>query len=308
VFLDRNQLPDLNDSDSDADDSDYEPDGDNVDSEYSSNDDARDNEHANDPNPDDDYSAYAPSDDEDEDLVYDYDDDDDSSDDGIPGVRAGQTDGETAEDANHDADNGSDDANHDADDDSGETAGVGTDGEEEAPGESAGMHTGQEEHIDEEEPPADNAGVATLEQEMSAKYGPRTERYNMRQRKPRDYSHLFATDAREELEVVTVDDAVEDTEEEPLATPQMNMKRGIKVFGQDGIAAVKKEMLQLHDRKVMAPKHAKELTHEQKQEALAYLMFLKRKQCGKIGGVLMEGNNAPTHPGWTQHHRRWLRN
>jgi hypothetical protein len=43
-------------------------------------------------------------------------------------------------------------------------------------------------------------------------------------------------------------------------------------------------MLQLHDRKVMAPKHAKELTPEQKREALAYLMFLKRKRCGKIKG------------------------
>jgi hypothetical protein len=108
----------------------------------------------------------------------------------------------------------------------------------------------------------------------------------MRERKPRDYSHLFATaeaheeDIEEEVEAETV----EDDEEEPLATPQMNMKRGIKVFGQDGVAAVKKEMLQLHDRKVMAPKHAKELTHEQKQEALAYLMFLKRKRCGKIKG------------------------
>jgi hypothetical protein len=88
---------------------------------------------------------------------------------------------------------------------------------------------------------------------------------------------LFATggrheeDIEEEVEVETV----KDEEEEPLATPQMSMKRGIKVFGQDGVVVVKKEMLQLHDQKVMAPKHMKELTHEQKQEALTYLMFLK---------------------------------
>jgi hypothetical protein len=56
------------------------------------------------------------------------------------------------------------------------------------------------------------------------------------------------------------------------------------VFGKDGVAAVKKEMLQLHDRKVMAPKQAKELTPAQKKEALAYLMFLKCKRCGKIKG------------------------
>jgi hypothetical protein len=62
------------------------------------------------------------------------------------------------------------------------------------------------------------------------------------------------------------------------------MKKRIKLFGQDGVAAVKKEMLQLHERQVMAPKHVKELTPEQKQEALAYLMFLKGKRCGKIKG------------------------
>jgi hypothetical protein len=69
-----------------------------------------------------------------------------------------------------------------------------------------------------------------------------------------------------------------------LVTPQMSMKRGIKVFSKDVVTAVKKEMLQLHDRKVMAPKQAKELTPEQKKEALAYLMFLKHKCCGKIKG------------------------
>jgi hypothetical protein len=72
--------------------------------------------------------------------------------------------------------------------------------------------------------------------------------------------------------------------EEPLATPQMSMKKGLKIFGEDGVQAIKKEMLQLHERKVMEPKHATELSHEQKREALAYLMFLKRKRCGKIKG------------------------
>jgi hypothetical protein len=43
-------------------------------------------------------------------------------------------------------------------------------------------------------------------------------------------------------------------------------------------------MLQLQERKVMEPKHATELSPEQKQEELAYLMFLKWKRCGKIKG------------------------
>jgi hypothetical protein len=43
-------------------------------------------------------------------------------------------------------------------------------------------------------------------------------------------------------------------------------------------------MQQLHDREVMAAKDPKDLTPEQRQEALAYLMFLKRKRCGTIKG------------------------
>jgi hypothetical protein len=64
----------------------------------------------------------------------------------------------------------------------------------------------------------------------------------------------------------------------------MSMNGGLKVFGTAGVEAVKKEMLQLHDRKVMAAKRGTKLTPSQKQEALGYLMFLKRKCCGKVKG------------------------
>jgi hypothetical protein len=67
-----------------------------------------------------------------------------------------------------------------------------------------------------------------------------------------------------------------------LATPQMNIKQGIKLFGEDGVAAVKKELFQLHDCNVMVPRYSNKLTQMQKKDALAYLMFLKRKRCGKI--------------------------
>lgn len=62
------------------------------------------------------------------------------------------------------------------------------------------------------------------------------------------------------------------------------MKEGIKRFGQPGIDAVSTELQQLHDRVVMKPKHRTDLTPEQRKEALAYLMFLKRKRTGKIKG------------------------
>ena len=33
----------------------------------------------------------------------------------------------------------------------------------------------------------------------------------------------------------------------PEETPQMSMKKGLKIFGEEGYAAMKKEMQQLHD-------------------------------------------------------------
>ena len=70
--------------------------------------------------------------------------------------------------------------------------------------------------------------------------------------------------------------------------------------------SVEKEMRQLHDRDVMKPVHKNYLTPEQQGEALAYLMILKRKRCGKIKGrgcadgrkqrayITEEASTAPT--------------
>ena len=71
---------------------------------------------------------------------------------------------------------------------------------------------------------------------------------------------------------------------EVLEAPQMSLEAGLYTFGSNGMKAVEKEMKQLHDRDVMIPVHKKSLTPEQRREALAYLMFLKRKRCGKIKG------------------------
>jgi hypothetical protein len=111
-----------------------------------------------------------------------------------------------------------------------------------------------------------------LDQEFDQQYGPRSERYNLRERKRREYSHLF------------VDMATNNCDEGQLATPQMNMKQGLKVFGEEGIKAVRQEMQQLHDRKVMKVTKSMDLTPKQRQEALGYLMYLKRKRSGKVKG------------------------
>ena len=71
---------------------------------------------------------------------------------------------------------------------------------------------------------------------------------------------------------------------EVLETPQMSLKAGLRTFGNDGMRAVEKEMRPLPDQGVMMPVHKKSLTSEQQKEALAYLMFLKRKHCGKVKG------------------------
>ena len=50
------------------------------------------------------------------------------------------------------------------------------------------------------------------------------------------------------------------TDGAPKETAQMSMKKGLKIFGEQGYAAVKKEMQQLHDRKVMQPINRKDLS------------------------------------------------
>ncbi len=112
--------------------------------------------------------------------------------------------------------------------------------------------------------------VVDVEEEMNARYGERNHEYNLRPRRARTYDHLF------------VNDGTEDTADAPLATSQMGMTQGIKLFGEAGTAAVKSELKQLHDRRVMTPVLASSLTKEQRLAALAYLMFLKRKRCGKV--------------------------
>jgi hypothetical protein len=105
-----------------------------------------------------------------------------------------------------------------------------------------------------------------IEQAMDNRYGARTGRYDLHPQRPRDYSHFFA-------QQITSDQMI---------TSQMSMKHGLALFGEAGIEAVQKEMLQLHNRKVMKPIHGHTLTRDQRKHSLAYLMFLKKKRCGTI--------------------------
>ena len=105
----------------------------------------------------------------------------------------------------------------------------------------------------------------TTDEIMDRLYGTRNSSYDLRPRKPRDYGHIHTT-------------------LEHTVMTQMSMKKGIKEFGDAGVDAVLNELQQLHDRKVLEPKLANELTREEKRAALHYLMFLKKKRNGRIKG------------------------
>ena len=68
----------------------------------------------------------------------------------------------------------------------------------------------------------------------------------------------------------------------PFMTEQMNVRKGLKRFGQAGAEAVAAELRQLDYRRIIKPKMPKELTREDKKKCLNYLMYLKEKRCGRI--------------------------
>ena len=56
------------------------------------------------------------------------------------------------------------------------------------------------------------------------------------------------------------------------------MRKGLQVFGDQGLAAVKKEIQQFHDLDVITPINVKTMTKQQKSRALSYLMLHKRSR------------------------------
>ena len=289
--------------DSHDDESDYTSDNDDEDdaSDYGDDDEYDDHSHHddhadNDSYDDDSDSNYRPMSDLDNEFYYSYDSSDTDPDDwtpiGITGVKPEHTQDaniaqQQIEDDNYyppEFYNDIDDNNNDylppesagvgSDDVPPESAGVGSENNSDEPPESAGVGT-----YPHHDGPPESTGVESqdelnkqeeLDRNMDTRYGLCTERYNMRQWKERNYSHLFVemVDDEDADDTQVDDEDADDTQE--FQTPQMSMKRGIKLFREDGVSAIHKEMQQLHDWKVMAAEHSGELTPEQKKEALAY--------------------------------------
>jgi hypothetical protein len=101
--------------------------------------------------------------------------------------------------------------------------------------------------------PAEQVDENPHDNYMNRLYGERTGAYNLRPRRPRDYSHLHTT-------------------MEDIVMTQHTIKKGIKAFGEAGVQAVLKELQQLHDRKVLEPKHANTLSPDERNKALQYLV------------------------------------
>ena len=128
---------------------------------------------------------------------------------------------------------------------------------------------------------AENTGVGEqeptgqeLSQSMDSQYGARTHDINLHDHKPCSYSHHYGP---EHLLVM-----FEQPMGEAFMTEQMPLKKGLKYFGKSRADAVVAEMRQLDNLNVIKPVSMKSLTHEQKQHALSYLMYLKQKRCGRI--------------------------
>jgi hypothetical protein len=65
-------------------------------------------------------------------------------------------------------------------------------------------------------------------------------------------------------------------------TPQYGVEAGLRIFKEEGTKAVLKELKQFDDLDVVSPIHPSKMTSEDIKRSLPYLMFLKRKRCGKI--------------------------
>ena len=136
------------------------------------------------------------------------------------------------------------------------------------------------------------------DQVMEQLYGPRSSAHGLRPRKPRTYEHLHATagdkPSRNASGLLNEPYGINPTAPVDynhmfatlahIATTQMSMKKGLKAFGEEGVDAVLAELQQLHDRKVLEPQDASQMTRGDKSASLNYLMFLKKKRSGKIKG------------------------
>ena len=222
---------------------------------------------------------------------HQQDEQDDDDDDDVPILIAGvdADNPEEAEEAEANADNPEAAAEAEAE---AETAGV--------PAETAGVPA------EEAEAAAGPTGVqaedestddeADLDTEMDERYGQRSGRYSLRERRPPRYdATLLTQEGQRQYEATMMaqsktvpptvgpatilghDPAMNDLYSTMLAHVSMN--KGIKMYGDKAVKAVDKEVRQIHDREVIRPLT---LPSHCRKKALNYLMFISQKRDGTI--------------------------
>ena len=294
IFADRNLHPDEGDytEDDDDDETYHDDNNDNPNDDIDDNDEPyhHNNNHGDDDDDDDDES-YRPNDDSDDDDDDDYDGDeggvDTNDDDSSEGTGNDPPTVDTPEDDTPEDDGVEDNEPLTEDVPPQDNA---VEQPEHPPGGIPGVDSFEDDEpmlgipgVGGNEENEDDGGVDEQSETPPKAKESTASGYGLRNRHGRSYSHRYAGE-----DFVVGDDTgiilATRGDDEVLEMPQMSLKAGLRTFGDDGIKAVEKEMRQLHDRDVMKPVHKCCLTPEQRKEALADLMFLKRKRCGKIKG------------------------
>ena len=72
---------------------------------------------------------------------------------------------------------------------------------------------------------------------------------------------------------------------------KFSLKRGLKVYGEKGRAAVESELFQVHDRGVFEPQDPKKLTYQEIKDCLESHLFLEEKKDKVIKGRIVGGGN-----------------
>ena len=75
--------------------------------------------------------------------------------------------------------------------------------------------------------------------------------------------------------------------------------KGLKIFGQDGVDGMKKELLQMHQRTCFEPILIKDLTKAEREKAQEALAFISQKESGEVKGRMVY-NGKPTREWFTK--------
>jgi hypothetical protein len=135
--------------------------------------------------------------------------------------------------------------------------------------------------------------VRDLGAEMDQAYAPQTTAYGLRECRVCNYDHLYPNAVFSQYSMkANYDHLYPDA-----VFSQYSMKAGLKLFEDRGTQAVLKELWQLHNRVVMEPVHASEMSREDQYQMLNYIMMVKenRHHESRVTYLSHQSAGAPGH-------------